>query len=416
MTDIAVYIPTTNGASQVLSLTKIGLDGSDRDYPSMIGVNHTTRSISGLRIRYDEFVREPTGVIERHTDHRSYRVDVSGDISHGDSWQLGLFIAHALAESGAVGLQGDRGESLTLKGGLHTRSQKASETAQQGEAGIVVWATGIVTSGLHVRSVGEILCKLDQSADLFEVARKAGARVVFALPAENRTPELEAYFKTLSGHFSECDVVFVDDVVFGEPAGGAQTAVTAMPSAASPGARPAAGTSGLPIKAGAMVAAGVAGAAVLAYALSGPDETTMPAADDQAAAAFTSSDPVPEPAGGWSPAQAGRLITHVDVDLRFRDDVSLSLPWAGAPSAVLPRDAGRIVTHRAGVDVVLENPSTERLDVAYAIIDQQSGLLASGHGQVQPVGRWSVPLEGDIGDLEERAVWLFAAPHLAVDF
>ena len=40
------------------------------------------------------FVRRPTGLIEQITGHSSYRVDLSGPITQGQSWQLGLAVIH----------------------------------------------------------------------------------------------------------------------------------------------------------------------------------------------------------------------------------------------------------------------------------------------------------------------------------
>ncbi len=49
---------------------------------------------------YDAFVRAPTGVIERFTGHAAYRMDVSGPVEEGRSWQLPAFIAHAAVQAG----------------------------------------------------------------------------------------------------------------------------------------------------------------------------------------------------------------------------------------------------------------------------------------------------------------------------
>ena len=47
-------------------------------------------------LRYDQFVRRPTGIIEKLLGPSAYRVDVSAPITQGDSWQLGMAIAHIL--------------------------------------------------------------------------------------------------------------------------------------------------------------------------------------------------------------------------------------------------------------------------------------------------------------------------------
>lgn len=54
---------------------------------------------------YDAFVRDPTGVIQRHFGHPAFRIDVSDKIDEGFSWQLGLFTAHALHSAGRLAQQ-----------------------------------------------------------------------------------------------------------------------------------------------------------------------------------------------------------------------------------------------------------------------------------------------------------------------
>ncbi|WP_420403827.1 hypothetical protein [Nisaea sp.] len=84
--------------------------------------NPTVRSVACLAgslaalpfsAEYDAFVREPTGVIERQTGHPVYRTDVSAPIDGGDSWQLGLFLAHMLKRDGLLA-EGDEPADLDL--------------------------------------------------------------------------------------------------------------------------------------------------------------------------------------------------------------------------------------------------------------------------------------------------------------
>ncbi|MDA1101791.1 MAG: hypothetical protein O2967_22760 [Proteobacteria bacterium] len=100
MKSIAVYIATTGGPVQIERVTP------ERAPQSLIclGRSSTILPISG---DYDDFVRPGSGIIEREFGTHegiSYRLDLSGAIGSGQSWQLGVFLAHALATSGDTAL------------------------------------------------------------------------------------------------------------------------------------------------------------------------------------------------------------------------------------------------------------------------------------------------------------------------
>ncbi len=100
MKSIAVYIATTGGPVQIERVTP------ERAPQSLVclGRSSTILPISG---DYDDFVRPGSGIIEREFGTHegiSYRLDLSGPIGSGQSWQLGVFLAHALAASGDTAL------------------------------------------------------------------------------------------------------------------------------------------------------------------------------------------------------------------------------------------------------------------------------------------------------------------------
>jgi len=66
---------------------------------------------------YDAFVRDPTGVIQRHFGHPAFRVDVSEKIDEGYSWQLGLFTAHALQNAGRFAAQNEDADQTIITTG-----------------------------------------------------------------------------------------------------------------------------------------------------------------------------------------------------------------------------------------------------------------------------------------------------------
>ncbi|UUX51238.1 hypothetical protein NUH88_05980 [Nisaea acidiphila] len=62
---------------------------------------------------YDAFVRRPTGIVEQYTGHPVYRTDLSAAIESGDSWQLGLFLAHLLKREDKLA-EGDEPAALQV--------------------------------------------------------------------------------------------------------------------------------------------------------------------------------------------------------------------------------------------------------------------------------------------------------------
>ena len=103
MKSIAVYIATTGGPVRVERVTP------ERAPRSLVCLGRSS-SILPISGDYDDFVRPGSGVIEREFgphENVSYRLDLSGPITSGRSWQLGFFLAHALSTSGRLALSGD---------------------------------------------------------------------------------------------------------------------------------------------------------------------------------------------------------------------------------------------------------------------------------------------------------------------
>ena len=96
MNPFKVFIPTTRGTVRVLSIT--------REAPEIRSVICIVGSFEALPVSgsYDQFVRRPTGVIEKLLGEGSYRTDLDGPVTQGDSWQLGILLAHMLEKSGGL--------------------------------------------------------------------------------------------------------------------------------------------------------------------------------------------------------------------------------------------------------------------------------------------------------------------------
>src|ERR1700722_14330046 len=153
---LRVLIPTTTGSVEVLLLTEedptIGRSGA------CVGGTTETADIAAA---YHAFVVRPTGVVESLFGHPCYRLDVSGRIDAGSSWQLGVLAAHALHAVGRLAEEGDT-------------------------AGGVLWATGSVRPvDLTVGGVRHVPEKLASSIDRLKGEVAAGRRVLMAIPDQN---------------------------------------------------------------------------------------------------------------------------------------------------------------------------------------------------------------------------------------
>lgn len=108
-----VLIATTRGPVEVQNIA--------RENPAVRSVICVGGAFTALPVSpaYDAFVREPTGIVERMTGHPVYRTDVAAPIEAGESWQLGMFLAHALHMSGVLAKPGDTAEqTILVTGGL----------------------------------------------------------------------------------------------------------------------------------------------------------------------------------------------------------------------------------------------------------------------------------------------------------
>jgi hypothetical protein len=155
-----VVIPTTSTPVFVLNIMNLPASIAR----STMCVNRTTTQ-TGVAAAYNDFVRFPTGVVHRFFDaepYLSYRVDVSGQIEAGSSWQLAMFIAHAMHHAG------DR-----LAFDMNTTAE-------------LVWATGELDAvACTVLPVDHVSEKILLSRALFEDARRRGLKLRVMLPTAN---------------------------------------------------------------------------------------------------------------------------------------------------------------------------------------------------------------------------------------
>ena len=142
---ITVYILTTQGPVRIQRITE-----EPSGIQSVVCLDGRAQALP-ISSRYDAFVRNPTGVIERATGHGAYRIDVDQIIDDGDSWQLGIFIAHML-------------NGMDWAEDLH------------------IFATGEVDRDLNIRPVGYVDEKLDRARNLFHELQDKGVNLHIFVP------------------------------------------------------------------------------------------------------------------------------------------------------------------------------------------------------------------------------------------
>ena len=153
---LRVLIPTTAGAVEVLLLTE-----EDPAIARSVACIGGTTETADIDAAYHAFVCRPTGVVARLFGHPCYRLDVSGRIDAGSSWQLGVLTAHALHAAGRLAQEGQKADG-------------------------VLWATGSVRAvDLTVGAVSHVPEKLVASSERLQRELGSGARVLMALPAAN---------------------------------------------------------------------------------------------------------------------------------------------------------------------------------------------------------------------------------------
>ncbi len=152
-----IYIGTASGPVQVERIWR-----EEGIAESMVCLKRTTE-ILPIGAGYDAFVKRPSGVVERAFgpfEAGGFRLELSDRINQGTSWQLAVFIAHALARDGQLAGPEDD----------FTRA---------------VWLTGQVDHDLQVGGVDQVPEKIHAALDPLEALVNEGKEVFFFVPEHN---------------------------------------------------------------------------------------------------------------------------------------------------------------------------------------------------------------------------------------
>ena len=162
MNSVTVYIATTINPVAIQRITE-----EDPEVNSVICLAGKAISlpISGA---YNAFVRNPTGVIQRDFGHSAYRIDVSGKIEDGYSWQLGVFVAHALKRARRLVPPGHDAETVII-------------------------ATGEVDRDLNLHPIDGVPEKIKALGEVLPEIIGEAATLVIAVPAGTEGPWRQAF-------------------------------------------------------------------------------------------------------------------------------------------------------------------------------------------------------------------------------
>ena len=144
------WIATTEGPVEITAITE-----ETPGLPSVICLTETFQALP-ISSAYNEFVRSPTGIIEKLTGKKAFRTDISSAISQGNSWHLGICIAH-----------------LSWVDNQHNNALQ------------YVWASGAINPSLDILPVEHIAEKWEATRDLLKEAHEMGKKIDVFLHPDN---------------------------------------------------------------------------------------------------------------------------------------------------------------------------------------------------------------------------------------
>jgi hypothetical protein len=173
---IRVYIATTQQPVEIERIT-----AEESEIPSSFCYRGFAQQMA-VSSQYDLFVRRNGGVIAKRVGHDSFRVDLSDEISGGDSWELAMVIAHDLKKCGMLAEKGDA-------------------------ADMAVWATGhfkplegrVSERASEIGKIGGLIKKLQNSDELFNTLIAANTPVLAFYPGI-QSDELRGFTASFLSH------------------------------------------------------------------------------------------------------------------------------------------------------------------------------------------------------------------------
>ena len=170
MKSFTVLIPTTQS---VVGFTDITVE--DNNVSPVVCVNNSLTPLP-ISADYNDFIKSPSGVVEKYTKISSYRLDLTSSIDTGESWQLGFFIAHLINHFGTLNFS-------------------KTEELIPNYTDNILWCSGVVNANLDLDDVTYIKTKLLNSKQIFEEAIKQ-KKMIYLCVSNGNAKEVEEFIGT----------------------------------------------------------------------------------------------------------------------------------------------------------------------------------------------------------------------------
>ena len=172
-----VAIATTQGPVFIQGITQ-----EEPGVSPIVCLNGTSKQLA-ISTAYADFVKKGSGLIERDFGSASWRMDLSGAIDAGESWQLGVYMAHLLHQGNRLG------------------------NGEISDGDEVMLVTGAVKYSGEVTPANQILEKMLAASAQTEVWQSQGASITLLMHPENLavaiSPSIVIYEQKAISHIHE---------------------------------------------------------------------------------------------------------------------------------------------------------------------------------------------------------------------
>jgi hypothetical protein len=166
----SVLIPTTQN---IVGFSDITVE--DQNVSPIVCVDNSLTPLP-ISADYYNFVKSPSGVIEKFTKISSYRLDLTSSIDAGESWQLGFWVAHLIHHFGNLNFSK-----------IDQLIPKNSDN--------ILWCSGVLNANLDLSDVKHMKTKLLNSKQTFDEAIKQ-KKIVYLCVSIGNAKEVQYFIDT----------------------------------------------------------------------------------------------------------------------------------------------------------------------------------------------------------------------------
>ena len=170
MKSYTVLIPTTQN---IIGFSDITVE--DKNVSPIVCVNNSLTPLP-ISADYNNFIKSPSGIVEKFTKISSYRLDLTSSIDTGESWQLGFLVAHLINHFGTLNFS--KTDQLIPKNSDN-----------------ILWCSGAVNANLDLNDVSHIKTKLLNSKQIFDKALKQ-RKFLYLCVSKGNAKEVEEFIET----------------------------------------------------------------------------------------------------------------------------------------------------------------------------------------------------------------------------